>query len=80
MHTEDVLSYLAYLERSCGGNDRHEFWSADNTPDIASARAFAEQIRTRLGGFLDDFVAVEQRVNVVKVHVVQPTEACTQAA
>lgn len=73
MTNDNVIDYLAYLQRSCGCEDRHEFWTPEGEPDIGQARAFAESIRLRLGSFLDDYVAVEQRVNVVTVRVTKET-------
>lgn len=73
MTNDNVIDYLAYLERSCDCVDRHEFWTADGAPDLAQARGFAESIRHRLGTFLDDYVSVEQRVNVVTVRVEKAT-------
>ncbi len=67
MSIDPVLNYLAYLEGSCQGEDRHEFWNPDGSPDLAAARFFAEQMRKQMGGFLHDFVEIEQRVNVVRV-------------
>lgn len=67
MVTDHILDLLAYLERDCGGEDRHAFWTAAGEPDIAAARSFAEDMRERLGGFLHVFVEVEQRVNVIRL-------------
>ncbi|MDA3960691.1 MAG: hypothetical protein PF961_07860 [Planctomycetota bacterium] len=78
MTTDNVLDYLVYLERDCACLDRHEFWSDTAAPDISAARQFAEEIRGRLGGFLGNFVEVEQRVNVVFVRMV--AETCPTAA
>lgn len=78
MTTDHILDYLVYLERDCDNCDRHEFWSEAGGPDLVAARTFAEAIRDRLGGFLDHFVEVEQRVNMVFVRVVG--EHCPTAA
>lgn len=76
MNTENVLKLLAYLERNCAGEDRHEFWTTDGQPDIATARSFAEGLRAQLGGFLHDFVEVEQRVNMVKLRMLVGVHEC----
>jgi len=78
MATDNVIDYLVYLERDCACEDRHEFWTEAGEPDLATARQFAESIRSRLGSFLGDFVEVEQRVNLVRVTVVK--EVCPTAA
>jgi hypothetical protein len=41
MTTDNVIDYLAYLERACDCEDRHAFWTAAGEPDIAQARSFA---------------------------------------
>lgn len=78
MDTVSVLDYLVYLERDCACEDRHEFWTADGDPDIAAARDFAEAMRGRLGSYLDDQVMIEQRVNVVRLHLLD--HSCPTAA
>lgn len=69
-----VLELLAYVERDCAGEDRHEFWTQDGDPDLNAARLFAEAMRSRLGGYLGTVVDIEQRMNLVRVRLHQVLE------
>ena len=75
-----ALDYVAYLQRAAGGEDQHEFWTVDNEPDYAAARAFALSIRERLGDMLDVVVSVEQRCHRVAVRVLIDEDIVTEVA
>ena len=77
METNHVLDLLSYLEAHCDGDDQYVFWTDDAQPDIGRARDFAEELREQLGGFLGTFATVEQRVNVVHLHLVEEPASLT---
>lgn len=61
-----VLDLMSYLGKG-KNHDEHTFWHENGTPDIAAARAFAEDMRSQLGRLLDTSVSVDQRVNKVTI-------------
>lgn len=70
MDTNHIIDLLSYLENQCEGEDRYAFWTDKAEPDLGKAREFAEHMREQLGGFLGTFAEVEQRVNVVRLVLV----------
>lgn len=68
-HDERLNRFLAYLD-ACGGEDRHSFVDEQGQPDVDAARRFAEALRSRFPGALEECLHIEQQVNTVRVSLV----------
>ncbi len=64
-----VGEILKYLSTKCGGEDTMRFLTEDNKPDISAAREYALGMREKIGP--TNLVKVSQRVNAVRVRVVE---------
>jgi hypothetical protein len=61
----NIIDYFAKM----GREESFTFTNDNGEPDIAKARAFAEDMRHQFGSFLGEYVTVEQRVNKVMITI-----------